>query len=352
MIKLSNETIDLLNDIENRIDTDTEDNFRNQWKNFLYGKFDGDIFRAKRKKLSGTQLNIAPVNINDAISDYDLMLRSQLLGVSAALNSETRNLCMRANYGTGIISSMFGAKLFMMPRHTNTLPTTYSVNDTEWIREALERGMPDKNSGLGKNVIEFGNICAEVLAKYPKISKYVAMYHPDLQGPLDNCELLWGGEMFYEMYDEPELVHDMLSLITDTYENMMDEWFSLFKPNDDINVHWDGLWHRGKIMLRSDSAMNLSPEMYKEFSLPYDNLLLEKYDGGAMHFCGRGDHYIDILCSIPKLTGVNMSQPQYNDMEKIYRNTVDKGIALLMFNATVANTDKNREGGFHHRLSV
>ena len=352
MIQLSNETLALIEDVERRIDTDTEDDFRKQWEDFLYGKFDGDIFQVKRKKLSGSELNIAPIHINDAISDYDLMIRSELLGVSAALNSQTRNLCMRANYGTGIVSSMFGAELFTMPRHANTLPTTRSANDTEWIREAVERGIPAQNSGLGKNVMEFADICAEVFSKYPKISKYVAMYHPDLQGPLDNCELLWGGEMFYTMYDEPELVHAMLSLITDTYRMMMDKWFDLFRPNDDINVHWGNLWHRGKIMLRCDSAMNISPEMYEEFSVPYDKLLLERYDGGAMHFCGRGDHYIEALSGIPGLMGVNISQPEYNDMEKIYRHTVDRGIMILGFHSERAEADKHRTGGFRHRLSV
>ena len=29
------------------------------------------------------------------------------------------------------------------------------------------------------------------------------------------------------------------------------------------------------------------------------------------------------------LTAINMSQPEYNDMETIYRNTIDKGIALI-----------------------
>ena len=352
MIHLSNETVALIEDIERRIDADAEEDLRRQWKDFLYGNFDGDIFRAKRKKLSKSELKISPVNINDAINDYDLMLRSQLLGVSSALGSESSNLCIRANYGTGIVASMFGAELFMMPRETNTLPGIRSVNDSEWIRKAVEGGVPDKYSGLGRSVIEFTDICAEVLSKYPKISKYVSMYHPDLQGPLDNCELLWGGEMFYAMYDEPELVHAVLSVLTDTYKMMMDEWFDVFEPNDDINVHWERLWHRGKIMLRSDSAMNISPEMYEEFSVPYDTDLLKTYGGGAMHFCGKGDHYIELLTSIPGLTAINISQPEYNDMEKIYKNTVDKGIMILSFNKFRAAKDKDREGGFHHRLSI
>jgi uroporphyrinogen-III decarboxylase len=92
--------------------------------------------------------------------------------------------------------------------------------------------------------------------------------------------------------------------------------------------------------------MNLSPEFYEEFAMPYDAKLLEHFGGGAMHFCGRGDHYIELLCSQPKLYSVNLSQPHLNDMEKIYRNTVDKGVKLLSFNRHRAELDKNRPGGF------
>ena len=60
---------------------------------------------------------------------------------------------------------------------------------------------------------------------------------------------------------------------------------------------------------------------------------------------------METLCSIPDLTGVNMSQPEYNDMETIYRNTVDKGIPLLAFSRVRAEADVSRPGGFHGRLS-
>ena len=196
MIPLSKETISLLEDIEKRIDPAIEDDFRNQWLDFLHGRFEGDLFRAKRKKRSLPSVSLSAVNINDAIADYEMMLRAQLIGVSEALGTETGSLCMRANYGTGILSSMFGAEIFKMPREMNTLPTTRPVNDTAWIRTAIEKGIPDLKTGFGKQVLEFGTLCAEVFSKYPKISRYVTVYHPDLQGPLDICELLWGGEMF------------------------------------------------------------------------------------------------------------------------------------------------------------
>ncbi len=352
MIKLSKETLALLEDIEARIDPEVEEDYVGQWRDFLFDRFDGNIFEPARKKFSAPLVEIPRVeNINDALECYDNMLRHQLQDVSKALGRKRGNLVVRANYGTGILSSLFGAEIFVMPRHTNTLPTTRAFNDTELIREKVEAGMPDLSAGFGKNVFEFGEFCSEVFDKYPKIKKYVTVYHPDLQGPLDICELLWGGEIFYAMYDEPELVHAMLRLVTDTYIGFMDKWHGIFPRNDEMNPHWGMLWHRGSIMLRNDSAMNLSPALYKEFAMPYDGELLAKY-GGAEHFCGRGDHYIGMLCSLPGLYAVQMSQPHLNDMEIIYKNTVDKNIKLLALNRDTALRDLSRPGGFRHNLSV
>ena len=339
-------TLALLEDIERRIDPEVEEDFKAQWRSFLYGGFEGEIFTPRRKKLSPPTVAFPSVHINDAIEDLDLMMQAQLVGVSASLNHPALSPCLRANYGTGILSSVFGAELFMMPRKAATLPTTRPCNDPEWMRAMVERGMPDLRRALGGKVLAFGEYCAELFARYPKVRKYVIPYHPDLQGPLDLCELMWGTEIFYSMYDEPELVHAAMSLITDAYEAFMKEWQVLFPPEADMNPHWGSFYHRGTILLRSDSAMNLSPELYREFSMPYDKRLLDTFGGGAIHFCGRGDHYIAGLCSLDGVYGINLSQPEYNDMETIYRHTVDKSIPLLGFNRARAEQDKGRSGGF------
>ncbi len=349
-VKPSATTLALLEDIERRIDPEVEEDFKDQWRDFLYGRYEGDIFTPRRKKLSPPTVPLPSVHINDAIEDLDLMMQMQLVGVSASLNTATVSPCLRANYGTGIMSSLFGAELFMMPRKAATLPTTRPCNDPEWIRAMVERGMPDLRSALGGKVFAFGEYCAELFARYPKAQKYVVMYHPDLQGALDICELLWGTEIFYSMYDEPELVHAAMELITDTYTAFMKAWQLMFPPETDMNPHWGGLYHRGTILLRSDSAMNLSPELYREFSLPYDKRLLDTFGGGAVHFCGRGDHYITDLCSLNGVFGINMSQPECNDMESIYQATVDRGIPLLGFSRARAEQDKGRKGGFSGHL--
>ena len=345
MFQFDKAVIEIAEDIERRIDPDAEEDFRRQWDDFLHGRFEGEVFTPWRKTTSLPTVTAPKININDAIEDYNAMLLDQLGQVSAHLRSRQYCPSLRANYGTGIMSTLFGARFHMMPREMNTLPTTKPCNDPEWIRAMVEKGMPDIRSALGKKVFEFGEITAELFERYPKMKKYVTMFHPDLQGPLDIVELLWGTEMFYSLYDEPELVHDALSLVTETYTHFMNEWFKLHPADERMNTHWGAFYHLGKIVLRSDSAMNLSPELYREFSLPYDKLLLERFGGGVVHFCGRGDHYIDILCAEKGVTGINLSQPEYNDMEKIYANTLDKGIKILSIPRARAVQDKARGFG-------
>ncbi len=347
-MKLSESTIALLEDIESRIEPEVEEDLNKQWEDFLNNKTTDVIFTPVRKKQIPGKVEIPHININDAIEDYELMLVSQLWFVTNALNSKSSILAIRANYGTGILSSIFGAPLFVMPRHNNTLPTTKAL-DIERMGELIENGIPNLRCSLGERTLAAGEFFAEVVEKYPKIKKYVEIYHPDLQGPADILELLFGSEMYYEIYDNPDNIHAMLQLITDTYVAFTEEWRKIFPEVKEISAHWDYTKFKGSVLLRDVSAMNFSPELYDEFAFPYDSYLLKKY-GGAVHFCGKGDHYIERLCEAEGLTAINMSQPQYNDMEKIYKATVDRGIKLVGFNRSFAERDVNREGAFHGNM--
>ena len=83
-------------------------------------------------------------------------------------------------------------------------------------------------------------------------------------------------------------------------------------------------------------------EVFDEFIRPYDQMLLSEFGGGAIHFCGRGDHFIDRLPQMDGVYAVNMSQPEYNDMERIFQNTVDRGIALIGFQRQAAEAALGR----------
>ena len=336
-MKLSDYTISLLDDIESRIDPDTEEDFYSQWLDFWNGRITTPIFTPHRKKISPSGIELKKININDALNDTELMLDRELGDLSARLSKHTPALGIRANYGTGILSSLFGAEIFEMPRNMDTLPTTKPFEDSDKMRRLAENGIPDLKGGFGEKVFTFGEYCAEIFKNYPKIQKYVRVYHPDTQGPLDITDLMWGSEIFYEMYDDPDLVHSVLRTVTDTYKAFLEKWFSIFPNEHELSVHWAHLI-KGNLMIRLDSAMNISVDFYNEFSKPYDKELLEHFGGGCMHFCGRGDHFVGSMCELDCMAGFNMSQPHLNDMNKIFNDTVahKKRIIALPFADTYA----------------
>ncbi|GAF76472.1 unnamed protein product, partial [marine sediment metagenome] len=196
---------------------------------------------------------------------------------------------------------------------------------------------PDIRSGFGGKVFAAAERFGEVFSRYPKIARNVTLYHPDTQGPIDIAELIWGSDMFYAFYDEPELLRDLLNLITETYKAFMHAWYELVPQQQDYSIHWS-LMHKGVLMIRNDSLMNLSSQLYVDFVRPLDQRLFDEFGGGAVHFCGRGEHFIEAMSQMRGLTAIDISQPELNDMETVYRNTIDKGIKLVGFSRRAART--------------
>ena len=341
-----------LDDLERRIDPQIEDQLYAEWKAFTDGKWRGDVFSPRRIKASPASLEWPRVMINDAIEDNDMMILEQMAGCSAQLaNASGLLLAVRANYGTSILPSLFGVNLFVMDRDMNTLPTSYPLEGgRDAVRRLVAAGVPTLRQGLAGKALAMAERFAELAETYPKIGEHVRQYHPDLQGPMDICEVLWGSSLFLELVDEPDLVKDFLSLITDTYVAFMKEWLSIVpSAGNGHAIHW-GWMHRGSILLRDDSAMNLSPDMFDEFIRPYDQKLLSTFGGGCIHFCGRGDHYIDRLATMEDVHGVHTSQPECNDMEKMFQHTVDLGTPLYGLQKGVVKEALDAERELHGKV--
>ena len=328
-----------LEDLDARIDPEAEADLLRQWVDFLEGRFTGGVFAPRRRCAVPPTVEWPKIGTNAAFDNPELMVLRELAGCSHALaQGSGAILNVRCNYSTGLLPSVFGAELFIMDEAMDTLPTStpYRGGGLGPMRELLARGAPQVRAGLGERTFDTAERFLDVFRRYPNIGRWVRLYHPDLQGPMDVTELLWGSSLFYDIVDAPETVNDALALVTETYGRFMREWEALVPPTDRYAAHW-GLLHRGRIMLRDDSAMNFSPEMFDTFIRPYDARLLAEFGGGAIHFCGRGSHYIESASTIPGLYAIQLSQPEYNDMETIYRNTVDKGIALLALNRKAAD---------------
>jgi hypothetical protein len=379
-----------LQDLECRIDPQVEENLFGQWRVFADGPrsmgvppmdsgsragcpcYEG-IFSPKRPRPSPSSIEWPHVLVNDALEDCEAMALQQLELCSKALaEGSGALLAVRCNYGTAILPSLFGGELFLMDRDIDTLPACRPLEGgAEAVKRLLDQGVPDLEAGLGATTFRMGQYFKQLFHDYPRLSKYVYVYHPDLQGPMNVCEMLWGSSLYVDLYDKPDLVRDFLSLITETYIRFMRRWDEMVAesstgilpviPNPwagrpcyevvrgrttyeetphgvatNYAVHWSML-HRGRIMVRDDAATNLSPAMYEDFALACDQRLLDELGGGAIHFCGRGDHLITKLSQLSGIHAVNTTQPALNNVETIFANTIDKQINLLGFEREIAD---------------
>jgi hypothetical protein len=318
-----------LDDLSRRIDPQQEADYRQAWLVYLDDECTEDLFIPPARTPANPTLDWPDIGINDAIEDYDAMALSQFKACSDILADGGRGvLDVRCNYGTGILPTLFGCDLFMMDAELNTLPTALPLHSEDKIKQLLDAGVPDLNTHLGGKVFECGRRYKALLDANPTLAEHVEVYHPDLQGPIDVAEVVWGSEIFLALLDQPDLVKQFLELVTETYIGFLKAWFELFAQDAPYACHWGGM-HKGWAMLRNDSLVNLSPEMYVEFVRPLDQRIFETFGGmGSIHYCGRGEHFIEPMSEMNGLTSIWMSQPELNDMDTIYRHTVDKGIKL------------------------
>lgn len=317
-----------LDDLAARIDPAEEERLFAAWARFARGACPEAVFRPRRAHPAPPRIDWPHIHINDAVLDPALMILSQLKGASDALAAGRGSiLCVRCNYGTPILASVFGVEARLCDRGMGTLPGSLPLG-TAAVRDLVRAEPPPAaTAGLMPLVLAVGRAFRAVLASRPAL-RHIHLYHPDFQGPLDVLELVWGSDCFVHFVDEPDLAAAALDAITAGYLDAWRAWCAVQPPRDDgISVHW-GLVHRGQVMLRDDSAMNLSPAMARRLVTPYDGRILAATGGGAIHACGKVDHWLPAVAGLPGLHAINLGQPHMNDPQRLWRETIARGIPL------------------------
>ena len=338
-----------LDDLQRRIDEPREAQRERAWLEFLDGRCPTDEFFPPERPPSPPRIAWPKPRVNETLEDFEAMLLQQFRGVSDVLEHGWRSvLSVRSNYGTGILPTLFGCELFRMEDQQDTLPAARPLGSADDIRRLLDRGMPDLDAGLGQRTFECGHRLQETLARFPMLERWVWLYHPDVQGPIDVAEVVWGSDMFYAFYEDPTLLKDFLTLVTDTYIAFLRRWFEIVPQKTPYAAHW-GLMHKGTIMLRNDSLMNLSPQAYVDFVRPMDERCFDAFGGGAIHFCGRCEHFLEPMSHCRGLTAINMGQPYMNDPETICRHSVDKGIQIVGLFGELPRSGGGTLRGLAHR---
>ena len=250
--------------------------------------------------------------------DFAKMMVNELIGALSHIESDSDGIPMiRANYGVGILPSAFGVNCRIV---NDSMPWCDSVG-REGAQKILLKGMPDIGAGFGQKVLDAYAFFKEQLSAYPKCKQAIKLYHPDYQGAFDIAHLIFGADIYWELYDDPDFVCDLMQLISQTYVRNLKFIKQLIQDETEGYVyHWGHLFP-GSVVLRDDSAVNLSKDMYNEFIAPFNNQILSEFGSGSVHFCGRADQWVFEMAKQPKILGYNVG----------YMNTLVFGQEYLDF---------------------
>ena len=149
--------------------------------------------------------------------------------------------------------------------------------------------LPDPAGGLNAKKIEyFRGMQAvqedfEVFLNGTPLKVEITLTQPG--GPIPSAFALCGANLFLWMKTDPERVHRLMEIVTESHLNCL-AYFDKLTHTDPNHFIWVG----------ADAGDMLSPTTFREFAVPYYNRLWEHYPPPRIfHMCGRINHLLDII---------------------------------------------------------
>lgn len=233
---------------------------------------------------------------------------------------------IRCNYGCVVIASLFGGRVEQVEDNP---PWIRPFKTLEEFKKALERDPLDFSQGWCQCVIEMYQFYREVLSDYPKLRELIKLVLPDLQGPIDTVELLRGSALYTDFYDNPALVNQAMRTVATAQVGFAKHLMPYLNDGPEGFSHQHGMMVCGNILIRDDSSIMISSDMYREHVAPHDEFILRDMGGGGIHCCGRLDHVVEEFLSLPSVRCLDLGDPQMNDIEAMYAMSLKSGIPLI-----------------------
>lgn len=286
----------------------------------------------------------AEVKLGAYYNDPETMLKTQLKAKEIfrelyGISSSVGGIDMSAYFN----ASIWGLEV-VFPENEVPMPKGPVINN---IRQVDNLRPPDDlmNSGLMPKYIKF----REYMKRELKWEEKPRAGGSGTQGPFTTAVLLRGGDLFADLYEHPDKVHRLLELITENSINLM-QTFARMSNITSIE----------SVGMTDDFSGLLTPAQYREFVLPYNRIIYEKFGkkGRSMHsellrrdhlkflselgitsFDPGNDQYLTIEdikseISIPFTWNIKpfayllLGTPK--SIRKVYKEDIDKGAPIIM----------------------
>ena len=192
--------------------------------------------------------------------------------------------------------------------------TMYCPAYTKSIDEVLSQPLPDpKTSGLMREMLEKINMIKSLTPDTLKIAR------PDMQGPFNIAHSLVGEDALVEAYLNPDRFHQLMEKVTDFWIK------TVMFLKEAIGKEREAVWDRA-VRIAECSVNLVSPEMYKEFILPYDLKICKAFGAPGIHTCSGSHVFYATLENIP---GILCTEAGYIACAVAGHTKVDQAMAAI-----------------------
>ncbi len=237
------------------------------------------------------------ITFNEYICSPENNLREQILNLKWKLETirddsiiPTEEICFEPDLGC-IRGTEFEMEIVWPENQPPKM--LHLLHDVEQIDDLK---VPSPSKGLNKTYIQWyyamQNKKSEFDVRLNGKPLKINITLQRLGGPIPSAFALAGSNLFLWMAMEPERVHQLMKIVTQSHLNCI--------------AHFDELTGRKPehaISMGADTAEMISEEMFKEFVVPYYLKVWEKYKGPRYyHNCGNNGHLLDSLRDDLKIT--------------------------------------------------
>jgi len=136
---------------------------------------------------------------------------------------------------------------------------------------------------------------------------------PDLQGPMNTLGLMMEQtELLMALYDAPELIHHVLTQITDVIIDYLRRYRAAVGKERVVGNMWPWviLPDGQGVGITQDFLPLLNRDLYAEFELPQLKRIADEFGGVFIHCCGEYAHHLPTLARADfKILGIEMNYP-------------------------------------------
>ena len=215
---------------------------------------------------------------------------------------------IKPNVGIGIIAGAFGCQLRI---NDEADPWTKTLINRDCREKVYELTPPDPVTNP-----TFQRVRERIL--YLQEHGDMPLRLANVASPLVTASMIWDyTDFIMALLESPKEVHHLLEMITKAtidYVNMQ-----LATITDLHSMGHEVLCVPREVGLRisDDTAVLLSPKLYREFGVYYNGLLAEAFGGIVVHACGDSKHVIPAMLETPGLKGLDLTMPQNSDWTQL-----------------------------------